>query len=74
MVAPDTIGPETLVNDLCGLTWSEPPYRRGTLQPGRFADLLVLEEDPFEIDPERLEDLEPVLTVVGGRVVWPPSS
>ncbi|MCA9736629.1 MAG: amidohydrolase [Gemmatimonadota bacterium] len=46
----------------------------GTLQPGRFADLLVLEEDPFEIDPERLEDLEPVLTVVGGRVVWPPSS
>lgn len=54
------------------LTFSE--SQRGTLQPGRWADLIVLDEDPFAVEPERLEDLQPRMTVVGGRVVWPPSS
>lgn len=43
---------------------------RGTLEPGRLADLIVLPEDPLTIAPERLRDLTPDLTIVGGRIVW----
>ena len=43
---------------------------KGRLVPGQWADLVVLSEDPFEIDAERLEEIRPVLTMVGGRVVW----
>ncbi len=44
--------------------------RKGTLEPGMLADLLVLPENPLLIAPERLEGLRPDLTVVGGQVVW----
>ncbi|MCA8954370.1 MAG: hypothetical protein KDE27_32990 [Planctomycetes bacterium] len=35
VVAPATVGPTVTRPDLVGLFWSEPPYRRGTLQPGQ---------------------------------------
>ena len=43
---------------------------KGRLVPGALADLVVLSEDPFEVGPERLADIRPVLTMVGGRIVW----
>lgn len=42
---------------------------KGRLVPGAQADLAVLSEDPFEVPPERLEEIRPVLTMVGGRIV-----
>jgi predicted amidohydrolase YtcJ len=43
---------------------------RGSLEPGRLADLIVLPEDPLTVSAERLPALAPDLTVVGGRTVW----
>jgi hypothetical protein len=43
---------------------------KGRLAPGRAADLVVLNADPFRIGPERLHTLRPVLTVFDGRVVY----
>jgi predicted amidohydrolase YtcJ len=43
---------------------------KGRLKAGYLADFVVLSEDPFEVSPERLEEIRPVLTVVGGRVVY----
>lgn len=43
---------------------------RGTLEPGRLADLIVLPEDPLTVSAERLPALAPELTMVGGRTVW----
>ena len=40
---------------------------RGTLVPGRLADLVVLDRDPFTCDPEELRDVRVVATMVGGR-------
>ena len=40
----------------------------GSLEPGKFADMAVLEDDPFESAPERLKDIGVWGTVVGGRV------
>jgi predicted amidohydrolase YtcJ len=46
--------------------------RRGTLQPGRLADLVAYAADPFTADLDELPCLEPVLTVVGGRATHDP--
>ena len=44
--------------------------RAGRLAPGYLADLSVLEEDPFEIDPHDLRKLKSIATMVGGEWVW----
>jgi predicted amidohydrolase YtcJ len=41
--------------------------RRGKLLPGYLADLVVLSRDPLECPPEKLETVEVVATMVGGR-------
>ncbi len=42
---------------------------KGSLEPGKLADLIVLSEDPFEIPVDALKDVRVNTTVVGGRVV-----
>jgi predicted amidohydrolase YtcJ len=49
-------------------TWLSHDERlRGTLVPGRLADLVVLDRDPFDVDGEELTDVQVVATMVGGR-------
>jgi hypothetical protein len=43
---------------------------KGSITPGKRADLVVLAEDPFKVKPERLKDIKVVRTVTGGRVVY----
>jgi hypothetical protein len=43
---------------------------KGTLAPGMAADLVVLNADPFRLEPARLHTLRPELTVFDGRVVF----
>jgi predicted amidohydrolase YtcJ len=42
-------------------------YGRGKLLPGFYADLVVLDRDPFAIEPEELPEVQVVATMVGGR-------
>lgn len=42
----------------------------GTLEPGKYADLVVLSEDIFTIAPERIEGVKVDLTMVEGKVVY----
>jgi hypothetical protein len=42
----------------------------GTLEPGRYADLVVLSDDIFSIDPVEIENVVVDLTMVGGEVVY----
>jgi predicted amidohydrolase YtcJ len=44
--------------------------RRGSLTPGKFADLAVLSGDYLTVPTEQISDLESVLTMVGGRIVY----
>jgi predicted amidohydrolase YtcJ len=49
-------------------TWLSHDERlRGTLVPGRLADLVVLDRDPFAADSEELAGIQVVATMVGGR-------
>ena len=43
---------------------------RGSLAPGKLADMIVLDENPLTVDAGRIRHIEPALTVAGGRVVW----
>jgi predicted amidohydrolase YtcJ len=42
----------------------------GSIQPGRFADLVVLDRDYLTIPADQIKDIRPQLTMVGGRVVY----
>jgi len=53
-----------------GSAWfSHEDDKKGTLEPGRFADLAVLSDDYFTVEDDAIRGLESVLTMVGGRVV-----
>jgi predicted amidohydrolase YtcJ len=43
--------------------------RIGTIEPGRFADLVVLSDDYFTVPDESLKRIRSVMTVVAGRIV-----
>lgn len=43
---------------------------KGTLEVGKLADMAVLAEDPFKIEPERIKDLQVEMTIVGGEIKY----
>lgn len=72
------IGPEERlsVDEAIGLYTSEAAYfsfdesRMGTLEPGKYADLVVLDRDITSIPPEHIPAAKVFMTVVGGRIVY----
>ena len=50
------------------LTWEEKV--KGTLEPGKLADMIVLDTDPLTNPPEALLKTNVDLTLIGGKVVY----
>jgi len=76
---PDTIlAPNERVNvevairavtrDAAWLCHSE--HEIGSLEPGKLADLVVLEEDPRKVDPVKISDIKVSETWMDGRQVY----
>ena len=42
----------------------------GAIQPGKLADLVVLDRDYLTIPADQIKDIKPVLTMVDGRIVY----
>ena len=42
----------------------------GTLEPGKFADLVMLESDPRAVEPDSISDIQVLETWMGGRRVF----
>ena len=42
---------------------------KGSIEPGKFADLVILSEDPLTCPEPRLRDAKVLMTMVGGKVV-----
>ena len=54
-----------------GSSWfSSEEEKKGALVPGQLADLAVLSADYFSIPEDEIKNLESVLTMVGGRIVY----
>jgi predicted amidohydrolase YtcJ len=43
---------------------------KGTLEVGKLADMVVISDDIFTIDPVKIRDAKVVITIVGGKVVF----
>lgn len=40
---------------------------RGSITPGKYADLVLLSGDIFTMEPDKIKDVKVVWTVVGGK-------
>jgi hypothetical protein len=49
-------------------------HRRGTLEPGRLADLVAFQSDPITCPVDDLPSLRPTFTLLGGRAVYDPEA
>ena len=43
---------------------------KGTISPGKLADLVILSQDVFKIDAKEIENVKVLLTMLDGRVVY----
>ncbi len=43
---------------------------KGSLTPGKYADIVVLTKDILTVPDEEIPDAEVAMTIVGGKVVW----
>ena len=43
---------------------------KGTIAPGRLGDIVILSRDIFQIDPNEIEKVKVVITIMDGRVVY----
>lgn len=60
---------------LCGIT-KHAAYQyheesiKGTLEPGKYADLVILDQDPCQVEPSSLKDLKVLCTIKQGKVIY----
>lgn len=43
---------------------------KGSITPGKLADIVVLSDDPTRVPEERIKDIRVEMTIIGGEVVW----
>jgi predicted amidohydrolase YtcJ len=44
--------------------------QKGSIRPGKLADMVLLSDDIFSIAPEKIKDVKVLRTFVGGKTVW----
>jgi predicted amidohydrolase YtcJ len=44
---------------------------KGSITPGKLADMVLLSDDVLTIDPVKIRDVKVIKTWVGGKLVWP---
>jgi len=44
--------------------------KKGSLLPGYFADMVILDADPTTVDPDKIRDIKVNTTIVAGKVVY----
>jgi predicted amidohydrolase YtcJ len=45
-------------------------HQRGSISPGKVADLVILDEDPYAVNASQIKDIQPVKTILNGNIVW----
>jgi predicted amidohydrolase YtcJ len=58
-----------------GFTWSGAyaefsEDQKGSLEEGKLADIIVLDQDLFKIEPAKIKDVKVTMTIAGGQIVF----
>lgn len=43
---------------------------KGTIEEGKLADLTILAQDPYKVDPQKIKDIHVTMTIVDGKIVY----
>jgi predicted amidohydrolase YtcJ len=44
--------------------------RKGSIAPGRFADVIIVDRDPTQVPAEEIKNVKVETTILGGNIVW----
>ena len=44
--------------------------KKGTLENGKLADLVILDENPLRVEPENIKDIQVLKTIKEGKIVF----
>ncbi|PQO42231.1 amidohydrolase [Blastopirellula marina] len=62
---------EALKAITCDAAWQNfEEESKGTLEAGKLADLVILDQNPLEIEPSKLREIRVLETIVGGKTVF----
>jgi predicted amidohydrolase YtcJ len=61
-----TVAEALKVNTLNGAYATREEHSKGSITPGKYADFVVLADNPHSVDPTKIKDIKVVQTVVGG--------
>ena len=45
-------------------------HEEGSIKPGKLADLIILNQNLFAIDPRKIAETQVLMTIVGGKIVY----
>jgi predicted amidohydrolase YtcJ len=65
-----TVAEALRINTWNGAYASHEEHVKGSIAPGKYADYVVLAEDPHTVDPDHIKDIKIVRTVTGGKVMY----
>ncbi len=63
--------PETVQAYTLGSAYAEfQEKEKGSISPGKLADMVLVSEDIFSVEPAKIRDVKVLTTIVGGKIVW----